>query len=286
MSLTGEADAEILAALRATIDRLDEEMHRRLIERSTAIGALIKAKGIVRAGAAFRPAREADMLRRMAARHEGVLPLATVEHIWREIISTFTRVQASFDVAFDGSVDAAEMRDIARFLFGFSVALHAQDGPAETIAHIRESGTDLGVVGLAQPEAAGAWWRALGRPGGPRAMALHPFIKIPGRPVDVPALIISPDLTDATPLELALFAATVHHAGLPDDAIRQAGGTVLGRAGSEVMVAIPAGTRLSAVAARAGLDDVAPLGGVARGIAIGTAADPVLYEAVNAGVRA
>ncbi|MBB5754953.1 chorismate mutase [Prosthecomicrobium pneumaticum] len=285
MAASGEADADTLAALRATIDRLDAEMHHRLIERSSAIGALIKAKGIVRPGAAFRPAREADMLRRLVARHEGALPIATVEHIWREIIATFTRVQAGYDVAFDASVDAEALRDVARFLFGFSVTLTARGGPAATIAHIRESGTDLGVIGLAQPEEAGAWWRALGRPGGPRAMALHPFIKIPGRPVDVPALIVSPDLTDATPLEIALFAATAHHDGVPDETIAAAGGTVLARAARELLVAIPAGTRLSAVAARAGLDDVAPVGGVARGVALGVAADPLLYETLVPGAR-
>ena len=34
------------------------------------------------------------MMRRLAERHEGLLPLDTVEGIWRVIIATFTYVQA------------------------------------------------------------------------------------------------------------------------------------------------------------------------------------------------
>jgi len=123
-----EADAATLARIRQTIDELDAEMHRCLIERGTAIDTLIKVKGTSRPGAAFRPGREADMMRRLVARHEGALPIWTVEHIWREIITTFTRMQARFDVSIDQGVDRDALRDTARFLFGFTVALHGQDG--------------------------------------------------------------------------------------------------------------------------------------------------------------
>src|SRR5690348_11044046 len=99
MPETGENNPRALTSLRDKIDAIDAEMHRLLIERGTVIDALIAAKGTVRPGAAFRPGREADMMRRIAARHGGALPLATVEHIWREIITTFTRLQAPFDVA-------------------------------------------------------------------------------------------------------------------------------------------------------------------------------------------
>ena len=72
-------------------------------------------------GSAFRPAREADMMRRLVQRHRGILPLDTVESIWRVIISTFTYVQAPFSVHADISVGESAMRDSARFHFGFTV---------------------------------------------------------------------------------------------------------------------------------------------------------------------
>ncbi|MCX5514244.1 hypothetical protein C3941_24055 [Kaistia algarum] len=270
-----------LAEIRATIDRLDGEMHACLMERGTAISSLIRVKGTSRPGAAFRPGREADMMRRLVARHEGALPLWTAEHIWREIITTFTRMQASFDVAYDGGVHPDQTRDVARFLFGFTVALHRQGDALSTINHIKESGTDLGVVSLHQPASAGAWWRALGRPSAPRIMALSPFIRVGGRPAEHPALVISPELADPTPPDLILFAAAAVGSD-PDAAVRAAGGTVLASSGRERLVAFPAGAPVAAIASRAGLEDLARVGALFRGISLGDeAADPVLYQRLD-----
>src|SRR6185369_4297019 len=62
-----------LAELRADIDRIDAEMHRLLMERGDIIGRLIKVKRTSESGSAFRPAREADMMRRLVQRHHGIL---------------------------------------------------------------------------------------------------------------------------------------------------------------------------------------------------------------------
>src|ERR1700687_351253 len=110
-----------LAELRREIDRIDEAMHGLLLERGEIIGRLIAAKRTTEAGSAFRPAREADMMRRLVERHRGILPLDTVESIWRVIISTFTYVQAPFSVHADISLGESAMRDSARFHFGFTV---------------------------------------------------------------------------------------------------------------------------------------------------------------------
>src|SRR5437764_3505814 len=160
MSATGEGDSHALSELRARIDAIDAEMHRLLMQRGAVIDSLIRLKGTSRPGAAFRPGREADMMRRLVERHDGALPLATVEHIWREIITTFTRMQAPFDIAIDTSVAPAEIRDLARFYFGFSVAVAPIAGPAAVIAHVAET-SDIGLVAVDQPESAGAWWRGL-----------------------------------------------------------------------------------------------------------------------------
>ena len=79
-----------LADLRTEIDRIDAEMHELLIERGRVIDQLIEIKTRQGGGSAFRPAREASMMRAIAERHRGRLPLDTVESIWRVIISTFT----------------------------------------------------------------------------------------------------------------------------------------------------------------------------------------------------
>src|SRR5215470_19092963 len=104
-----------LQELRKEIDAIDAQMHRLLMQRGDIIDRLIQVKKIQEVGSAFRPAREADMMKRLVQRHRGMLPLDTVESIWRVIISTFTYVQAPFSVHADLSAGDAAMRDSARF---------------------------------------------------------------------------------------------------------------------------------------------------------------------------
>ena len=111
---------ESLDQLRVEIDRIDAAMHALLMERGRIIDRLIAIKSRER-GSAFRPAREAAMMRALVERHQGHLPLDTVESIWRIIISTFTYVQSPYSVHVDVSRGDAAMRDSARFHFGFTV---------------------------------------------------------------------------------------------------------------------------------------------------------------------
>src|SRR5258707_5942722 len=135
-----------LTELRGEMDRIDEAMHRLLMERGDIIGRLIKAKRTAESGSAFRPAREADMMRRLVERHSGILPLDTAESIWRVIIATFTFVQAPFRVHADFSAGEPAMRDCERFHFGFTVPLVGPMGPAGVLAAIAPAPGDLGLV--------------------------------------------------------------------------------------------------------------------------------------------
>src|SRR3954463_2079854 len=122
-----------LADLRREIDRIDEAMHRLLMERGDIIDTLIATKKTSESGSAFRPAREADMMKRLGERHKGLLPLDTVESIWRVIVATFTYVQAPFTVHADVSIGEAAMRDSARFHFGFTVPFLTHMGAAGVV---------------------------------------------------------------------------------------------------------------------------------------------------------
>src|ERR1700754_4189372 len=93
--------APSLQVLRKEIDTIDEQVQRLLMARGNIIDRLISVKQTQEVGSAFRPAREADMMRRLVQRHHGILPLDTIESIWRVIIATFTHVQAPFSVHAD-----------------------------------------------------------------------------------------------------------------------------------------------------------------------------------------
>src|SRR6201992_4525008 len=87
-----------LQDLRKEIDAIDEQVHRLLMARGDIIDRLIQVKQTQEVGSAFRPAREASMMRELVKRHRGILPIDTIESIWRGIISTLHYLQGPVSV--------------------------------------------------------------------------------------------------------------------------------------------------------------------------------------------
>jgi chorismate mutase len=196
-----------LADLRKEIDRIDESMHRLLMERGDIIDRLIAVKKSQETGSAFRPMREADMMRRLVQRHKGILPLDTVESIWRVIISTFTYVQSPFSVHADLSAGDAMMRDSARFHFGFTVPFVPHMGAAGVVEAVSTSKGDLGLV--AAVAGTGAWWSALEFDTAPKIIARLPFVERADHPAALPVFVISRVAADAMATEAAVWSIRV-----------------------------------------------------------------------------
>src|SRR5246127_714773 len=148
-----------LEVLRKEIDAIDAQVHSLLMARGDIIDRLIQVKQTQEVGSAFRPAREADMIRRLVERHRGILPIDTVESIWRVIISTFTYVQAPFSVHADVSVGESAMRDSARFHFGFVVPYVAHFSAQAAVEAVAKSKGDLALVSAIASRT--PWWNAL-----------------------------------------------------------------------------------------------------------------------------
>src|SRR5438552_950167 len=161
MAKPSRSDTASLRDLRREIDQIDEAMHHLLMQRGEIINRLIAVKQTQETGSAFRPAREADMMRRLVERHKGILPLETAESIWRVIIATFTFVQSPFSLHADLSAGDARMRDSARFHFGFTVPFVAHMGASAVVAAVSDSKGDLGLVPAFAVPGAGPWWSAL-----------------------------------------------------------------------------------------------------------------------------
>ncbi|MCL2714547.1 MAG: chorismate mutase [Alphaproteobacteria bacterium] len=178
-----------LQELRQEIDGIDEAMHRLLMQRGDIIDRLIQVKQTQEVGSAFRPAREADMMRRLVQRHHGILPLDTVESIWRVIISTFTFVQAPFSVHADISASEPAMRDSARFHFGFTVPYIAHFSAQAAVEAVSKSKGDLAMVSATSNRT--PWWLSLESRGAPKIIARLPFIERPDHPAALPVFVIS-----------------------------------------------------------------------------------------------
>jgi chorismate mutase len=202
-------DAPSLADLRKEIDRIDETMHNLLMERAEIIDRLIATKRSQETGSAFRPAREAEMMRRLVKRHKGILPLETAETIWRVIISTFTYVQAPFSLHADLSAGDALMRDSARFHFGFTVPFVAHMGASGVVAAVSASKGDLGLVPAVAVPGAGAWWSALEFDAAPKIIARLPFVERANHPAALPVFVISRVAADAMATEAAVWSVRV-----------------------------------------------------------------------------
>ena len=257
-----------LADLRSEIDRIDSAMHGLLMERSQIIETLIAVKKTQASGSAFRPGREADMMKRLALRHQGLLPLDTVESIWRIIIATFTYVQAHYSVHADVSGGDAAMRDSARFHFGFTVPFVTHDDARAVIAAVAESAGDLGIFRMDQGASAGVWWRDLVGADRPKIIARLPFIERPNHPAGTPVYCIAKPLADAAVREIVLYAARVERwsRGLAAGPARPLAGVSPSAAdGSTLSLLIAASgeseeAAIRAALAPAGLSDFAEVG--------------------------
>jgi chorismate mutase len=243
-----------LADLRVEIDRIDKEMHELLIERGRVIDQLIDIKTRQGGGSAFRPAREASMMRAIVERHRGRLPIDTVEGIWRVIISTFTFIQAPYSVHVDVSGGDAAMRDSARFHFGFTAPCLPHFGAGEVIRAVGDSVGDLGMFAVDGGPGAGAWWTRLAPPEAPKIIARLPFVERADHPAGLPVFVISKPLADGTAREVVLESVTLDR-WRPDipHALRNIGAEAIGSAadgmGLALLVARPGQSAADVVSA-------------------------------------
>ncbi len=247
-----QTDIPSLADLRRDIDRIDESVHRLLMERGDIIDRLIAVKKSQETGSAFRPAREADMMRRLVQRHRGILPLDTVESIWRVIIASFTYVQSPFSVHADLSVGDAAMRDSARFHFGFTVPLLPHMGASGVVAGVSTSKGDLGLVPAVAMAGSGAWWTALESDSAPKIIARLPFVDRADHPAALPVFVISRAAAEAMVTEVEVWSVRVSGWGAgPARALSPLAEAIAvpDRAfdGATLLVSVPQGGNLDAV---------------------------------------
>jgi chorismate mutase len=196
-----------LAELRKEIDAIDEQVHRLLMARGDIIDRLIQVKQTQEVGSAFRPAREASMMRQLVERHRGILPLDTIESIWRVIISTFTYVQAPFSLHADVSVGESAMRDSARFHFGFVVPYVAHFSGAAAVDAVAKSKGDLALVSAISART--PWWSELEADGAPKIIARWPFLERADHPAALPVFVISRVADDAMVTEVQVWSVRV-----------------------------------------------------------------------------
>lgn len=159
--------------LRREIDRIDEAMHDLVMRRADVAKRLRAAKG---ESPTFRPEREAIVLRRLAQRHRGALPLPVMVRIWREMIGANLCLQGPFTVAVGQQPDQPGVWDLARDHYGSHATAMIAAPPAQVLSAVAAGEAMIGVLGMPHDDEAEPWWPTLTASArGPRVVARLPF---------------------------------------------------------------------------------------------------------------
>lgn len=186
-------DAPRLNALRQEIDSIDGDLHGLIRRRAALVGEITASKPA--GGLALRPGREAQIMRKRLATHEGGFPAAAVYRMWREMMSAFSLMQTpGLKVAVCRSNDQPGYWDLARDHFGCQVPMVAYESPPQVLAEVRANPTTIGVVPAPIEADTAPWWPLLaGRePTLPNVVARLPFLVMPNaRARGVTALVLA-----------------------------------------------------------------------------------------------
>ena len=165
---------QTLSALRNEIDRIDDALHDLLMQRADIACAIRDSK---KDGPVWRPAREAQVLRRLIDRHDGPFPRATIVQIWREIVSAMVRLQGEFAVAVYGGEESRWCRDMARDHFGAETPVAFYSTTRAVLTAVQDGSATVGVLPAPEDSEDAPWWPVLAAMSGrrPTVCALLPF---------------------------------------------------------------------------------------------------------------
>ncbi len=148
-----------LNEVRVKIDSIDNQLHDLLMERAALVSSVAAAKkkdGLQ----IVQPAREARMMRRLLARHEGVLPRSTIVRIWRELVGSVALLQTGLSVIVSPE---SQGWDAAKNYFGSVTPMKEAIDNGQAIAQVRDGGTSFAVLPFPDisDNSEKPWWSSL-----------------------------------------------------------------------------------------------------------------------------
>ena len=165
-----------LEELRRRLDAIDDRLQDLLIDRAEVVALVAEHKrgnNLI----FYQPEREAQIIRRLVARHHGRLPLASLVRIWRELLAATVSLETPFAVAVYAPAGSPVFWDLARDHYGSSTPIAAHGSIAQVIRAVAEAPDSAGVLPMPQEGEPDPWWRHLlsQHRNTPRVMARLPF---------------------------------------------------------------------------------------------------------------
>ena len=195
-----------LPALRAELDSIDDAMHALLIKRAKVV------EHVARAGkrGAYRPGREASIVRRLLRQHTGSLPPQAIVRIWRELLAGTTAMQGPFAIAVCEPDRGAAFTQAAREHFGALTPLRAYGSPGQAMADVSRGAAAVAVLPLPSETdtARDAWWTGLLQNEQPRMFVVARLPFWAARPDGAPAvqaLVVATTEPDASDRDRSLL---------------------------------------------------------------------------------
>jgi hypothetical protein len=174
-------------------------VHALLIERAQVVERVAKSGK----RSAYRPGREASIIRRLLRQHTGGLPPQTLVRMWREMLAGTTSMQAPFAVAVCEPDGGNSFTQVAREHFGVLTPLHAYGRAAQAMADVSRGSAAVAVMPIPSETdtARDAWWTGMLQHEQPR---MHVVARLPfwaPRPDGAPgvqALVLATTPPDAS----------------------------------------------------------------------------------------
>jgi len=196
-----------LEALRAEVDRLDTELLAVLERRIAIVKDIAAAKEDDGSVLAFRPGREATVLRRILEKHNSDLPDVVVANIWREIISAVCRMQKPQSISITAPEKSVGYWDLARSHFGAATPMTLHKSPTVVLREVSADPSILGLMPWKNIEK-DTWWEHLAQGGDdvPKILAALPFVQnSSGSFEDLNALVIGQADPEPSGDDISLF---------------------------------------------------------------------------------
>ncbi len=193
-----------LDLLRREIDTIDAAIHDLIVKRGTIVEDIRKIKK--QAGPALRPGREAMILRRLAAKHQGAFPLPALVCLWREMMGGFTHMQQPFSAAVCVSAGGEALIRLARDQYGSMTPLSEMPSASACIRAVAEGAVEIAVVPVPADGEDESWWPLLmsSDQKAPQVVSRLPYLQ--ERDSVEQALVIAPWGRDLSESEASLIA--------------------------------------------------------------------------------